>query len=840
MSTNRSDAIERLKRRGPFVELHFGFDHYLAFPGSHGVELSEESFVRPLEAGSILDELAVDDPLRRSACLQLLELVRSDGVDVWRVSDDWIRQQVRNALADGRIVLLRVPRERLRATFQPKQPAPPPPPPPPAASRIFRYPVTVIEDTGQPVSGVRLKFELAGTPRMVSTNFAGDGSAEWVEDVAGTVRVLDLPGLSKRLKARWQSGPATVSEGSGQRVNGDALDFPVRSGTRTTIVLLRPSIVRTRLIGAFFDTDKSFILPSAMRGIRALCRQYDEHPRPNVLVIGHTDDTGTDDYNETLSVERADAVAAFLSNDADAWSAWFGDDRAPEKRWGLREIQLMLSVLPERAQKPFYEGTPSGRDDERYRDAVSAFQQFSNDQRGTELDVDGKAGEETRPEIIKAYMALQGTSLPDGAQVTTHGCGPYFPIDHPDDAGASQDDEPDSAGASENAENRRVEIVIFEGLIDPPPAGKISKAGASDYPAWLSLVQETIDFSPDEDDDLASAVRLLSVASANRTFPKPSWIPVLADIGLRLIADPSLHVLVVGNCDETGDDGLNRSLSLARANAVRALLLQDADAFRAQFDGAEAGENWDWQEIQWMLSAVVVDGLPCYAGYVDGHRGDETLAALELFQLANDLVPTREADDVTLKTIIEQYQGLLGDEAPEPDQVEVAGGGAGLVPRSFGPESAPSDDPAYEDADFEGFRRIELFLSTKVFEPPPESLDNVSGRDHPSYAAWCKGTVRELPGQTTFPVLVKVTDRFGIPQSASADVFLVADDGSESSAASLSPGARGIARLDLPPGVYAIRFGDDGPDQRVAAVHVRLDEVGGVNIRLPADFGDGS
>ena len=291
-------------------------------------------------------------------------------------------------------------------------------------------------------------------------------------------------------------------------------------------------------------------------------------------------------------------------------------------------------------------------------------------------------------------------------------------------------------------------------------------------------------------------------------------------------------MLVVGNCDETGDDGLNRSLSLARAHAVKALLLQDADTFRAQFDGAEAGVNWDWQEIQWMLSAILVDGQPCYAGYVDGHRGDAVLSAMESFQLANALTPTHEADDLSLKMLIEQYQALLGDQAPEPEQVEVAAGGAGLVPRTFGPASVPSDDDSFGDPDFEGFRRVELFLSTKVFDPPPESLDNVSGPDHPSYEAWCKAAVRELPGQTTFPVGVQIVDRFGVPFATGATVFAVADDGSESSFTSVSTGARGSALVQLPAGVYAVRMGDDGPTQTTAGLHVRQDEVGGVTIRL--------
>ena len=739
-----------------------------------------------------------------------------------RVTRGKIKHRLEFAAYSGLLIVRRV-----------KPPAHSPPPPvtlppspklsparPPRPDVLYRYPLTVIDDTEQPVAGANVKFDLDGTPKMTATSGAGDATIEWVVDTPGTVRILDLSGLRKRLKPRWKEAATSTAPASArQRVDRDAVEFPVTSNVRTTIVLARPGIVRTRLIGAFFDSSKSFLLPSAIAGVRGMRRQYDDHPRATVLVVGHTDTAGQPDYNETLSLERADALAAFLKNDVDPWEAWFGDDQADEKRWGPREVQLMLSVLPERADDPFWTGSASGRDDTRMKRAVRAFQQFSNDTLGTSLDVDGEAGPKTRHEIVKAYMALQDTTLPDGTEVVAHGCGENFPAEPTPDAVTDPD-------------NRRVEIFLFDGPVDPPPAGDISRAGATDYPEWLHLLEETIDFTGNLDDDLNSAVRLLSVASASRTFPKPSWIPILADISARLVADPSLHVLVVGNCDETRDDGLNRALSLARANAVRALLLQDADTFRAQFDGAEASANWDWEEIQWMLSAILVDGQPCYAGYVDGQRGDAVLSALQLFQLANDLEPGCAADDITLRTLIEQYQVLLGEQAPEPDQVEVAAGGAGLVPRTFGPASAHVGDDAYHDRNFAGFRRVELFLSTKVFDPAPESLDNVSGPDHPSYEAWCKATVVELPGQTTLPVTVQIVDRFGIAAPSGGSVSLVADDGTESSVASLSPGARGITRLDLPMGVYAVRFGEEGSDQTMTGLHVRQDEVGGVVVRL--------
>ena len=426
-------AIRARHRFGQSLELWDGFDTYLVVPG-HDVHSSErEWMVSSHEASWIFGSWRSREPFGRHARLDWLRIAAEEFDLPSRLSDTSLDERVGASIERGRIVLLRLPRE-----IQPVAPraAPvsflpvPSPLRPARPDRLFRYPVTVMEDTGRPVDGVNLKFDLAGTPRMTVTNGAGDGTTEWIADTQGTVRILDLAKVRKKLAPRWREpASSSIPSEARQRVDRDAEDVPVQSAVRTTIVIARPAIVRTRLIGAFFDTSKSFLLPSAMGGIRGMRRQYDDHPRATILVVGHTDTAGPDDYNDALSLERAKAVAALLKNDVAAWEAWFDDDKADEKRWGPREVQLMLSVLPERAKDSFWAGTASGRDDERMKKAVRGFQQFSNDTRGTSLDVDGKAGPKTRHEIVQAYMQLEGTTVPDGSEVVTHGCGESFPAE---------------------------------------------------------------------------------------------------------------------------------------------------------------------------------------------------------------------------------------------------------------------------------------------------------------------------------------------------------------------------------------------------------------------------
>ncbi len=57
---------------------------------------------------------------------------------------------------------------------------------------------------------------------------------------------------------------------------------------------------------------------SRIRGIRRL---YDEHPRASLLAVGHADTAGEAAYNAALSLVRADAVAAFLTDDVAGWEA---------------------------------------------------------------------------------------------------------------------------------------------------------------------------------------------------------------------------------------------------------------------------------------------------------------------------------------------------------------------------------------------------------------------------------------------------------------------------------------------------------------------------------------
>jgi outer membrane protein OmpA-like peptidoglycan-associated protein len=61
-----------------------------------------------------------------------------------------------------------------------------------------------------------------------------------------------------------------------------------------------------------FETGKAELLPGAMRTIEKVAEFLLRNPQRNVLIEGHTDSVGGDEYNVTLSEQRANSVRAAL------------------------------------------------------------------------------------------------------------------------------------------------------------------------------------------------------------------------------------------------------------------------------------------------------------------------------------------------------------------------------------------------------------------------------------------------------------------------------------------------------------------------------------------------
>ncbi|MEO5815705.1 MAG: OmpA family protein [Gemmatimonadaceae bacterium] len=64
--------------------------------------------------------------------------------------------------------------------------------------------------------------------------------------------------------------------------------------------------------GLMFDYDSDVVRAEAQQNLATFAKSLDKYPGTNVLIVGHTDDKGTDEYNQTLSTQRATAAENYL------------------------------------------------------------------------------------------------------------------------------------------------------------------------------------------------------------------------------------------------------------------------------------------------------------------------------------------------------------------------------------------------------------------------------------------------------------------------------------------------------------------------------------------------
>jgi len=63
--------------------------------------------------------------------------------------------------------------------------------------------------------------------------------------------------------------------------------------------------------GILFDINKSSLTTQAKTNVDKLSKILNKYPDTNILVEGHTDATGTEEYNQKLSEQRAASVATY-------------------------------------------------------------------------------------------------------------------------------------------------------------------------------------------------------------------------------------------------------------------------------------------------------------------------------------------------------------------------------------------------------------------------------------------------------------------------------------------------------------------------------------------------
>jgi outer membrane protein OmpA-like peptidoglycan-associated protein len=104
--------------------------------------------------------------------------------------------------------------------------------------------------------------------------------------------------------------------------------------------------------GILFDVNQYALKTNARSNIENLANSLKNNPETTILIVGHTDATGSDAYNQKLSVRRAEAVRAYtllqgvassrLSTEGRGESESISDNTTEEGRALNRRVEIVI------------------------------------------------------------------------------------------------------------------------------------------------------------------------------------------------------------------------------------------------------------------------------------------------------------------------------------------------------------------------------------------------------------------------------------------------------------------------------------------------------------------
>jgi outer membrane protein OmpA-like peptidoglycan-associated protein len=304
-------------------------------------------------------------------------------------------------------------------------PPPPPPPPPPGLATSVEVKVIVEDEPNFDMSTVTVTAK--GTTQ--------DG-ASLNQPIPRQGQVF----VSDPMEPGRFNFAAVAPEPAGLTGQTDA---EVIRGVHPNHVTIR--MRRGARIGVAFMVhyrfDKSFVEPCMRHVLKEVFDRVNSGPADEkLLIVGHTDKTGDNNYNQSLSERRARGVFAHLTygaNPAAAVAEW--DQLRRQKivnhptindNWGTHQYQYMLQDLG------FYNGQVDGDHGEVTTRSVRRFQTENG------LTPSGFVNDATWPVLIDRYLKQDSFRIPDAKFLPNCapeilkwvGCGEEDPVVNTEDA----------------------------------------------------------------------------------------------------------------------------------------------------------------------------------------------------------------------------------------------------------------------------------------------------------------------------------------------------------------------------------------------------------------------
>ena len=208
--------------------------------------------------------------------------------------------------------------------------APPPPPPPPVVEAPKDRDNDGVLDVDDKCPDVPGLASLQGCPDR-----DGDGITDAEDkcpDVAGLARYQGCPipdtdkdGINDEVDkcptvpgvARYQGCPIPDTDGDGVNDEEDKCINEKGPASNFGCPIISEEIIKkvnTAAQNIFFETGSSKLLAKSFPKLNDVVKILNDNPTYKVAIDGHTDEVGKDDYNQTLSDNRAASVKAYLAS----------------------------------------------------------------------------------------------------------------------------------------------------------------------------------------------------------------------------------------------------------------------------------------------------------------------------------------------------------------------------------------------------------------------------------------------------------------------------------------------------------------------------------------------